>query len=140
MDISRFKYGLEELVSNYSINMYGRDWDYCFGLSFKYDVRNFNNCRNLVKKLWRKLKKECLIDGIYVMEYGKNGKIYVHGLMICELSNSKVDNLFNKYWSSGGGIYWLDKFDRDKGDYNLYIIEDNYKNDLFDYDIISNLN
>ena len=44
MNISRFKDGLEELISNYSIDRYGRDWDYCFGLSFKYEVKNFNNC------------------------------------------------------------------------------------------------
>jgi len=139
MNISRFKEGLEELVHNYSINRYGRDWDYCFRLSFKYDVRNFNNCRRLMKKLWKKFKNECLVDGVYIMEYGENGKIHVHGCMICDLSNSSVEDLFKKYWGSGGGVFWLDKFDRDKENYNLYMTKDNYKNDLFDYDLISNL-
>tara|TARA_B100000963_G_C22445691_1_gene588705 strand:+ start:227 stop:649 length:423 start_codon:yes stop_codon:yes gene_type:complete len=139
MNISRFKDGLEELISNYSIDRYGRDWDYCFGLSFKYEVKNFNNCRRLMKKLWKRIKKECLIDGVYVMEYGKRGKIYVHGLMICDLHKGRVEDLFKKYWGSGGGIFWLDKFDSDKVSHDLYMIKDNYENDLFDYDIISNL-
>ena len=139
MNISRFKEGLEELVCNYSINRYNRDWDYCFGLSFKYDVRNFNNCRRLMKKLWKKIKKECLIDGVYVMQYGDNGKIHVHGCMICDFNLSKVEALFKKHWGSGGGVFWLEKFDMEKGRYDMYITKDNYKNDLFDYDLISNL-
>ena len=139
MNISRFKEGLEELVCNYSINRYNRDWDYCFGLSFKYDVRNFNNCRRLMKKLWKKIKKECLIDGVYVMEYGDHGKIQVHGCMICDFNLTEVERLFKKHWGSGGGVFWLEKFDKEKGGSDLYITEDNYKNDLFDYDLISNL-
>ena len=59
--------------------------------------------------------------------------------MICDLSNSSVEDLFKKYWGSGCGVFWLEEFDRDKENYNLYMTKDNYKNDLFDYDLISNL-
>ena len=84
-------------------------------------------------------KKECLIDGVYIMEYGENGKIQVHGCMICDYNLNKVEALFKKHWGSGGGVFWLEKFDMGRGKYDLYTTKDNYKNDLFDYDLISNL-
>ena len=139
MNKDRLRDGLKELMENYSIDKYGKDWDYCFGLSFKYGVKDFINCRSLMNSLWKRMSKECLVDGIYVMEYGKNGKINVHGLMVSELSNRKMSNVFKKYWGSNYGVFWLEKFDRDKGNYDLYMIKDYYKKNLFDYDLISNV-
>ena len=133
------KDGLKELMSNYCFNKYKREWDYVGGLSFKYDIKEFLNGRNLMNKLWKRIEKECFVAGIYVMEFGSNDKMNIHFLMMSEKNYKGIVNLFKKYWGKNYGVFWLEEFDREKGDYDLYMLKDYWKEKKFDYDFISNV-
>ena len=42
-------------INDYSKNKYNKDWDYCLGLSYRYNVKNLkwrNNIKGLFKNLY----------------------------------------------------------------------------------------
>lgn len=99
-------------IKNYSIENYGKDWDYCLGLSYKNYVVSERMCEKNMNDLYFKLKGiDKNIDGFYVNEFEKNGIGVHHHLIIkCDMDLNGLKKNIEKIWG-GKGISHIMEYD-----------------------------
>jgi hypothetical protein len=128
---------LGEWIKDYSLKKYNKDWDYCLGLSYKFDVSN-NKWRNSVKKLINKIHiKDKGLDGFVFNEYGLClTKIHHHLIIKSDIKLSDFSRIINKEW---GKLGIIDIVEYDRGlDYCNYITKHYNKLEGNEFDVISN--
>jgi len=125
-------------IRDYSKNNYGKEWDYCLGLSYRFNAKNMR-WRNSIKGLIRNLYLEDNnLNGFIVNEYDSNFQNIHHHLIIkSDLLESKMQVIVNKNWNNKGlsdlKIYNKEMF------YCNYISKHYNKNEENEFDLILNL-
>jgi hypothetical protein len=110
-------------IKNYSIENYGKDWNYCLGLSYKNYVVSERICDMNMKELYFKLQGiDTSIDGFYVNEFEKNGIGVHHHLIIkSDMDLNGIKKNIEKIWG-GKGISHIMEYDGSKN-YILYMVK-----------------
>ncbi len=129
---------LGSYVKNYSNINYGKDWNYCIGLSNKYNVTN-NRWRKNVSYLFKNiLKLDNKIDGFIFNEYDVNYyNIHHHIILKSDLKEEELIKIINKNWKNKG-LSEIVKYDGEK-DYCYYITKHYNKFKENDFELIINL-
>ena len=71
MDV-RYRFRLGDWFSKYSLEKYGKDWDYCVGLGYKLNVKSDKYYRRKLGNLFSVMRKlDPKFDGIFVNEWDK---------------------------------------------------------------------
>jgi hypothetical protein len=104
---------LGDWIKNYSINNYGSEWNYCLGLSYRYNVKNLkwrNNVKGLIKNLYI---KDNNLNGFIFNEYDLNFQNIHHHLIIkSDLIKDEITKIVNKNWNKKG-LFDLMIYDKD---------------------------
>jgi len=129
---------LGSFISDYSKNKYNKDWDYCLGLSYRYNVKNLkwrNNIKGLFKNLYNEDNK---IDGFIINEYDSNfSNIHHHLIIKSDLKERDFSKIISKSWDKIG-LSDLKVYDG-KLDYCNYIVKHYGKGEENEIDMLVSL-
>jgi hypothetical protein len=129
---------LGSFISDYSKNKYNKDWDYCLGLSYRYNVKNLkwrNNIKGLFKNLYNEDNK---IDGFIINEYDSNfSNIHHHLIIKSDLKERDFSKIISKSWDKIG-LSDLKVYDS-KLDYCNYIVKHYGKGEENEIDMLVSL-
>lgn len=126
--------GFSQMVLDYSTKQYGRDYDFILGLSYKWIERNWFKCRTYINRLYKNLNNKGWLDGIYVIEYDKNGSLHSHSVITTDLDYGSMKNHLNRYWGGRMGVYHLEPYIPNGG--MDYYMSKFYSTSNFDFDLI----
>ena len=124
-------------IREYSLNKNGKDWDYCLGLSYRYNVKNMKwryKIKGLFKDLYQKDKN---IDGFIFNEYDSNFyNIHHHLIIKSDLKENEFSKILKRKWDDVG----LSDFKKynNKLDYCNYIVKHYTKSEENEFDMIIN--
>ena len=129
---------LGSFISDYSKNKYNKDWDYCLGLSYRYNVKNLkwrNNIKGLFKNLYNEDNK---IDGFIINEYDSNfSNIHHHLIIKSDLIDKDFSKIISKSWDKIG-LSDLKLYNSEL-DYCNYIVKHYNKGEENEFNMIVNL-
>ena len=129
---------LGSFISDYSKNKYNKDWDYCLGLSYRYNVKNLkwrNNIKGLFKNLYNEDNK---IDGFIINEYDSNfSNIHHHLIIKSDLIEKDFSKIISKSWDKIG-LSDLKLYNSEL-DYCNYIVKHYNKGEENEFNMIVNL-
>ena len=110
-------------IKNYSMDNYGKDWNYCLGLSYRKYVVSDRMCNKNINELYLKLSNiDIDIDGFCVNEFEKNGiGIHHHLIIKSDLELKDFKNSIEKLWNNKG-ISHIMEYDGSK-DYVFYMVK-----------------
>lgn len=138
LESKKMRCSLGNWIRDYSNNNYGKDWNYCLTLSYRYNVKNMK-WRNNVKGLFRNLQiKDNNIDGFISNEYDSNFRNIHHHLIIkSDLIEKDFSKIIRKNWDKNG-LSDLKVYYREL-DYCNYIVKHYNKLDENEFDFIKDL-
>lgn len=131
----RLRDDLGNWVKNYSLDKYGKDWNYCLGLSYRYDMKN-KNWRNNVKGLFNNLyDNDKNIDGFIINEFDNNfSNIHHHLIIKSDLVEKDFIKIIKRNWDKKG-LSDLKIYNKNL-DYCNYIFKHYNKLDENEFDMI----
>ena len=138
LESKEMRSSLGSFIRDYSKNRYNKDWDYCLGLSYRYNVKNLkwrNNVKGLFKNLYSKDNK---IDGFIINEYDSNfSNIHHHLIIKSDLIEKDFSKIISKSWDKIG-LSDLKLYNSEL-DYCHYIVKHYSKGEENEFNMIVNL-
>lgn len=130
-----YRNSLGDFIKNYSINNYGREWNYCVNLSNKYNVKN-NKWRNNIKGLLKYISNyDKNLDGFIFNEYDINyTNIHHHIILKSDIKNLDINKYITNYWKKYG-MSEIKKYDKNLN-YCHYITKHTNKLDENEFEMI----